>query len=109
MKSADTPTTAAPTATAMMKRRDRQLRKGITSYTLCVARRFGTPTPTLPRKRGREKAKLDACDPENVPFARNALQRMRAAILEDDPRAGHQVFDGARGENLTRTGQSSNP
>src|SRR5256885_627731 len=99
MKSADTPTTAAPTATVMMTRRDRQPLGDIT---------LSTPSGSgwFPR---RTYAHLDACDPENVPFARNALQRMRAAILEDDPRAGHQVFDGARGENLTGTGQCSNP
>src|SRR5258708_16246393 len=34
---------------------------------------------------------------------------MRAAVLEDDPRTGDQVFDCARRENLTGTGQSSNP
>src|SRR5205807_4013564 len=34
---------------------------------------------------------------------------MRAAILEHDPRAGHQVFDGARGEDFTGTRQSSDP
>ena len=32
---------------------------------------------------------------------------MRAAVLEDDPRAGHQIFDGARGENLTGTRETS--
>jgi hypothetical protein len=32
---------------------------------------------------------------------------MRAAVLEDDPRTGHQVFDRARGEDLAGTGQSS--
>src|SRR5260370_41642123 len=32
---------------------------------------------------------------------------MRAAVLEDDPRTGHQVFDRARGQDLAGTGQPS--
>ena len=38
--------------------------------------------------------------------ARNIL---RAAVLEDNPRTGHQVFDGARGEDLTCACQSGDP
>src|SRR2546430_1779983 len=34
---------------------------------------------------------------------------MRAAVFEDDARTGHQVFDGARGENLAGIRQSSDP
>src|SRR5438128_12682212 len=52
---------------------------------------------------------LDACDLEEPPFPGDALQEMRAAVLEDNPRTGHQVFDGARGEHLTCARQSGDP
>src|SRR2546423_7992606 len=91
MKSAETPMMAAPTATVMATRRERQ-RSGITSNTTGPAEWFQS----------------DFCHPEYAPFPGDSLELMRAAVLEDDPRTGHQVFDRARGEHLTGAGQSSN-
>src|SRR2546423_484745 len=91
MKSAEVPITAAPIATATTTRRERQ-RSGITSNTTGAAEWFQS----------------DFCHPEYAPFPGDALEWMRAAVLEDNPRTGHQVLDRARGEHLTGAGQSSN-
>src|SRR2546423_3358878 len=82
---------AAATATVMATRRERQ-RSGIRSNTTGAAEWFQS----------------DFCHPEYAPFPGDALEWMRAAVLEDDPRTGHQVFDRTRGEDLTGAGQSSN-
>ena len=45
-----------------------------------------------------------SADGEEAPLARDALQRRDAAILELEPRAGDEVFHGARDEHLARVG-----
>src|SRR5215212_6670497 len=48
-------------------------------------------------------------DRVQVPLARDALERMRPAILEGDPRAGDEVGDRPRHEDLAGAGQGADP
>ena len=45
------------------------------------------------------------CDGEDAPLAGHAFEHMRFTVSECDTRAGHQVLDRRRHENLARSGE----
>ena len=46
-------------------------------------------------------------DGEDAPFARHALERMRTALLEREPRPDHEVAQRAGHQHLVRPGQGA--